>query len=46
MDILTMTMLGVQVVAAFPNWLSAALALAIAAFTWRAYRSVTPYGWL
>ncbi|MFQ5895160.1 MAG: hypothetical protein ACE5JJ_05020 [Nitrospinota bacterium] len=43
--VLTMAMLGMQVWTAFPLWLSGALVLAIAVFTWRAYRSVTPYGW-
>ena len=27
-------------------WLTALLVIAIAAFTWRAYKSVTPYGWM
>ncbi|MBI3975278.1 MAG: hypothetical protein HY334_02700 [Armatimonadetes bacterium] len=43
--VLTMVMLGVQVWAAFPVWLTVVLAAAIAAFTWRAYASLTPYGW-
>lgn len=43
--VLTMAMLGVQVWAAFPVWLTLALLGAIAAFTWRAYSSLTPYGW-
>src|SRR3972149_1755937 len=43
--VLTMVMLGVQVWAPFPGWLTAVLVAAIAAFTWRAYTSVTPYGW-
>lgn len=43
--VLTMAMLGVQVWAAFPVWLTGVFALAIAAFTWRAYKSITPYGW-
>ncbi len=43
--VLTIVMLGVQVWAPFPLWLTAVLTAAIAAFTWRAYRSVTPYGW-
>lgn len=38
-------MLGAQVIAAFPLWLTGLLAILIAAFTWRAYNSVTPYGW-
>lgn len=44
-SVLTATMLGVQVWVAFPLWLTAILVLAIAVFTWRAYSSVTPYGW-
>lgn len=43
--VFTVSMLGVQVWAAFPLWLTALLVIAIALFTWRAYRSVTPYGW-
>ena len=44
--VLTMTMLGVQVWAGFPLWISGALVFAIAVFTWRSYHSVTPYGWV
>ncbi|MBI4320893.1 MAG: hypothetical protein HY675_20565 [Chloroflexi bacterium] len=44
-SVLTMSMLGVQVWAAFPLWLTALLVVAIAIFTWRSYKSVTPYGW-
>lgn len=43
--VLTVAMLGVQVWAPFPAWLTIALVAAIGIFTWRAYRSVTPYGW-
>lgn len=43
--VLTDAMLGVQAWAPFPLWLTTLLVLAIAAFTWRAYKSVTPYGW-
>ncbi len=43
--VLTAAMLGLQVWAPFPIWLIAILILAIAAFVWRAYSSVTPYGW-
>lgn len=43
--VLTAAMLGVQVWAAFPAWLTAVLVIAIILFTWRAYKSVTPYGW-
>jgi hypothetical protein len=27
-------------------WLTVLLVIAIAAFTWRVYSSVTPYGWV
>jgi hypothetical protein len=43
--VLTSAMLGVHVWAPFPLWLTAVLIAAIAVFTWRAYKSVTPYGW-
>ena len=43
--VLLSTMLGVQVWAPFPIWLTAVLTAAAALFTWRAYSSVTPYGW-
>jgi uncharacterized membrane protein len=43
--VLTISMLGVQAFAPLPLWLTAVLVLLIAAFTWRAYNSVTPYGW-
>ncbi|TAK12887.1 MAG: hypothetical protein EPO32_07115 [Anaerolineae bacterium] len=43
--VLTNAMLGVQVWTPFPIWLTAVLVVAIAAFTLRAYKSVTPYGW-
>ncbi len=44
-SVLTIVMLGVQVWAAFPLWLTAVLVVAIAVFTWRAFSSLTPYGW-
>ena len=44
--VLTVSMLGVQVWAPFPLWLTVVLAIAIAAFTWRTYNSTTPYGWV
>ena len=44
--VLTIAMLGVQALAPFPLWLTAVFVLLIAAFTWRAYNSVTPYGWV
>ena len=43
--VLTASMLGVQVWAPFPLWLTILLVIALALFTWRAYNSVTPYGW-
>ncbi|NIN69143.1 MAG: hypothetical protein GTO63_31535, partial [Anaerolineae bacterium] len=44
--VLTVSMLGVQVWAPFPLWLTVILVIAIAVFTWRVYSSVTPYGWV
>ncbi len=44
--VLTISMLGVQAFAPFPLWLTAVFLLLIGAFTWRAYNSVTPYGWV
>ena len=44
--VLAVSMMGVQVWDAFPLWLTVLLIIAIAAFTWRAYKSVTPYGWI
>jgi hypothetical protein len=44
--VLVVSMLGVQVWAPFPLWLTVLLVIAIAVFTWRAYNSVTPYGWV
>lgn len=44
--VLTVSMYGVQVWAPFPLWLTVLLVIAIAVFTWRAYNSVTPYGWV
>ena len=44
--VLTEAMLGVQVWPHFPLWLTVLLVIAIAVFTWRAYKSVTPYGWV
>jgi len=44
--VLTLVMLGVQVWAPFPGWLTLVLLIAIALFTRRAYTSVTPYGWV
>jgi hypothetical protein len=44
--VLTVAMLGVQVWERFALWLTVLLVIAIALFTWRAYKSVTPYGWV
>src|SRR5574340_40349 len=44
--VLTAVMLGVQVWQPSPMWLTLVLVIAIVLFTWRAYRSVTPYGWV
>ena len=44
--VLTLAMLGVQVWASFPLWVTALFVVAIAAFTRRAYKTITPYGWL
>ena len=43
--VLSVSMLGVQVWAPFPVWLTVLLIVAIAAFTWRTFKSTTPYGW-
>jgi hypothetical protein len=43
--VLTTAMLGVQAWAAFPLRLTVVLIAAIAVFAWRAYTSVTPWGW-
>jgi uncharacterized membrane protein len=43
--VLTVAMLGVQVWAPFPVWLTIALTTAIGIFTWRVYSNVTQYGW-
>lgn len=43
--VLTISILGVQVRAPFPWWLTIVLVVATGAFTWRAYKTVTPYGW-
>lgn len=44
--VLTISMLGVQAYALFPLWLTALFLVLIGAFTWRAYNSLTPYGWM
>lgn len=43
--VLLSAMLGVQVWAPFPLWLTIVLTAVIGLFTWRSYSSVTPYGW-
>lgn len=43
--VLTISVLGVQVVIGLSLWLTVALILAAGLFTWRAYSSVTPLGW-
>ncbi len=43
---LTSAMLGMQVWVTFPMWLTSFLVIAIALFTWRAYSSEIPYGWV
>lgn len=43
--VLVIVMLGTQVYAIFPLWLTAVLILVIAVFTWRSYKSTTPLGW-
>jgi hypothetical protein len=45
-SVLTMAMLGVQAWVSFPLWLSLTMLLALALFTYRAYKSTTPYGWV
>jgi len=44
--VLTIAMLGLQVWAPFPLWLTALAIVAIAVFTWRAFKSETKYGWI
>jgi len=44
--VLSAAMLGLQVWVPFPAYLSLIFLLAIAAFVWRAYSSVIPYGWV
>lgn len=43
--VLLTVVLGVQVRASLPPWATLLVVLAIAAFTWRAYQSVTSRGW-
>ena len=44
--VMIIVMLGTQVYTIFPEWLNALLALCIAVFTWRTYKSTTPFGWI
>ena len=44
--VLTSAMLGMQVWIPFPLWLTVVLVIAIGLFTWRAYSSEIPYGWV
>lgn len=44
--VLTAAMLGVQAWTPFELWLTGLLLMGIAGFTWRAYKSTTPYGWM
>lgn len=44
-SVLTAAMLGVQAWTPFPAWLTLVFLIAIAVFSWRAYSSLTPYGW-
>ncbi len=44
--VLLSAMIGVQVWAPFPLLVTVLLAAAIGLFTWRAYSSMTPYGWI
>ncbi len=43
--VLLSAMLGVQVWSPFPLWTTLLLTAVIGFLTWRAYSSVTPYGW-
>ena len=44
--VLTSAMFGMQVWVPFPLWLTLVLICAIGLFTWRAYSSEIPYGWV
>ncbi|MEO7665809.1 MAG: hypothetical protein ABIU97_02100 [Dehalococcoidia bacterium] len=44
--VLLAAMLGVQAAHPFPLWLTLVFVAALAVFVWRAYTSVTPYGWM
>lgn len=44
--VLTIAMLGMQVYAPFPTWLTVTLIVLIGLFTWRTYSTEMPYGWV
>lgn len=44
--VLTLSMLGVRMWLPLTSWPTVLLTLLIAAFSWHAYRSETPYGWI
>lgn len=44
--VLSLVVFGVEVQTPLPVWLNVVFIAAIAAFTWRAYQSTTPYGWI
>jgi hypothetical protein len=44
--VFTSAMLGMQVWLPFPLWLTALLVIGIGLFTWRAYQTEIPYGWV
>ncbi len=44
--VLVVSMLGVQVWEHLSIWVTVVLVAAAALFTWRAFKSVTPYGWV
>ncbi len=44
--VLAAAILGVETASPFPLWLTVVFIAAAALFSWRSYRSVTPYGWV
>ena len=44
--VLVLAMLGVRMWMPLTSWPTLLLTLLIGAFSWRAYRSETPYGWV
>jgi hypothetical protein len=44
--VITIAMPGVHVWTPFPSWSTVVLVTTIGVFTWRAYSSVTAYGWV